>query len=280
MRSDLETERAVLDVGVLTDELTRDLKEALEMALDWGIRRIELREGATARFPGLTTEERRLVDEAVRAGIRVTAVSPGIFKGSVEDRRRLEREMDRVLPEALELAERFQCPTLIAFGFERALGEADSSRAAAMSAFESAATKAERHAVHVALENEPDFWLDRPRESAAMLEEIDHPLLALNWDPANTIWGGLDVQRSDFEVIRPFIRNLHVKDFDPADDETPWRPVGEGTIVWSEILRWIVEDTALEHVTLETHCRPLVENSRASLQTLRKILDELGKGNE
>ncbi len=70
----------------------------------------------------------------------------------------------------------------------------------------------------------------------------------------------------------PHLANLHVKDYAPGRPDAPWFPVGEGETPWAELLPAVQASAALEHVTLETHCVPLVESSRRSLDTIRRIL--------
>jgi len=261
-----------LDIGILTDEVSRDLAEAFEICGTWGITRFELREGSTARFPGFTAAEVGLVEERVAAGNRVTAVSPGILKGHVEHEAQWRLELDETLPRALELGARFGCPLLIVFGFERAEGESPRLRTNVMRVFERVAREAEAAGMTVAVENEPNFWVDRALETTEMLRQIGHPGLKANWDPANSHWGGYVPEHADFEALLPYIANVHVKDHLPADENAPWRPVGSGDTPWNDYLRWIIHETALEHVTLETHCRPLEESSRRSVEWLRDAI--------
>jgi sugar phosphate isomerase/epimerase len=263
-----------LHIGVVTDEISRTLSEALEYARAWGLSRFELREGGERRFPHFTRDEIAAVDSARSDGARITAVSPGIFKGAADDEAAVRRELDDTLPRTIELAARFECPLVIAFGFERHEGESKLSRTRAMRAFEEAAMQAAAAGMQIAVENEPDFWVDQAGPAAAMLREIDHPALRLNWDPANLHWGGHRPTHADFEVVKPFLANLHVKDYLPSRPEAPWAPVGGGGTPWAEIFPWIVEETDLEHVTLETHCVPLVESSRRSLDAMRRLLTE------
>lgn len=266
--------RTALDIGIITDEIARDLSVALDLIHEWGIRRIELREGSQGRFPDFTPGEIGLVEQAMRDGLLVTAVSPGVFKGPLENENALRRDLSDLVPRAMDLAVRLGAPKLIIFGFERYREEPKSNRTRAMKIFEETARRAEEYDLHVVVENEPNFWVDRPRETASMLEEIGHPRLHANWDPANVIWGGYNIRESDFKPLAPFVRNVHVKDFDANDAETPWRAVGMGDVNWREILSWILAHTDLEHVTLETHCEPLIQNSRRSLENLRAMLRE------
>lgn len=265
-----------VDIGVVTDEVSRNLEEAFDISSEWGISRFELREGSEARFPGFTDHEVAFVDSQIRTGNRITAVSPGILKGHIQNKSSLRREMESTLPRAIELGVRFGCPLLIVFGFERASDETVGLRSEVMRAFERVAQEAEEAGMTVAIENEPNFWVDRPRDTAEMLKEIGHPALKANWDPANSHWGGYVPDYDDFLTLRPFIANVHVKDHLPSDAEAPWRPVGRGETPWMEFLPWLVRETELNHVTLETHCQPLAESSRESLVWLRKTLAEMG----
>ena len=261
-----------LEIGVVSDEISRDLGESLDLCREWGLNRIELREGSEARFPALTSTEFGCLERALSDGFRVTAVSPGIFKGRADDESQIRREYENALPKSIDLALQFGCPIIISFGFEKYAGESERNRARAMRAFERAAERAWHDGLILAIENEPNFWVDDPADEADMIEEIGHPALKANWDPANSHWGGRIPDRAGFDALRRHIVNVHVKDFTPNDPVVPWRPVGSGETPWEEFLPWVADGTEVEHVTIETHAEPLVENTRESLVALRKLL--------
>lgn len=261
-----------LSIGVVTDEISRSLPEALEIAQAWGLSRFELREGGTHRVPALTQAEIQEVEDVLRSGGQVTALSPGVFKAPIGDEAAHRQALEDTLPRTFELAARFDCPLVIVFGFERDERETDADRARVLATFERAARLASDAGLQIAVENEPGFWIDRPSESAVMLDELDHPAVALNWDPANLHWGGQVPTRADLDVVLPHLANLHVKDYRSGHPEAPWAPVGEGETPWADLLPRVHEASSLDHVTLETHCVPLVESSRRSLDTLRQLL--------
>jgi len=274
--SRLSEDASPLAVGVVTDEVSMDVGEALDVSREWGIDHFELRGAAGGRFPDYRVEEIRRVEEAVHDGATITAVSPGILKGSLADTKRIDHELGDVLPRTLEAARRLDCSHVIVFGLQRAESPGDAARTQVLRYFERAAEAVAAADMTVSIENEPDFWVDTPERSAQLVEAVDHPALGLNWDPANLHWGGRRPTRSDFESIRPHLMNLHVKDYTPDDPDVPWRPLGEGVTPWADLLRWVGADTDLSHVTLETHYTPRIEASRSSLTALRRLLADTG----
>ncbi len=261
-----------MHIGIVTDEVARHLETALEILAGWGLTRFELREGEDARFPAFTPAEVEAVETALRDGAQVTAVSPGLFKGHAADTHRLRDELENRLPRAIELALRFEAPMLILFGFEHEGSPDLGNRVTVLRAFEQAGEAAAAAGLTVALENEPRFWIDRPADIVDLLGELDHPAVRINWDPANQHWGGLEPTRAHVEQLASYIANVHVKDFTPDDLKVPWRPLGRGITPWANLLQWLKAEIALGHLTIETHCEPLIENSRESLDHLQALL--------
>ncbi|NNE34875.1 MAG: sugar phosphate isomerase/epimerase [Rhodothermales bacterium] len=265
-----------LDIGFVTDEVSRDLKESLGICDSWGIRLFELREGQSQRFPFFSPDEIDTVHRALERGSRITAVSPGTFKSPVEDVEAIEHDLTVKLPAALKLAKQFDCDRMIVFGFE-AREKSNESREKVLDVMRRACDLASASDITLAVENEPAFWFDAAQECVNLLQEVDHPALKLNWDPANMHWGGHCPTKSDFETVRPYMVNLHVKDYTPDDAQMPWRPVGEGVTPWKEILTWICEARdegwQLDHLTIETHYIPAEEGSRISLANVRNLLE-------
>ena len=96
--------------------------------------------------------------------------------------------------------------------------------------------------------------------------------MKINWDPANLHWSGQVPDAEAFELLKPYLINLHIKDFTPEDDEVPWRPLGAGIVPWEDLLPHVLSHPTLAHATIETHCEPLVENSERSLDRFRDLL--------
>ncbi len=75
-----------------------------------------------------------------------------------------------------------------------------------------------------------DDWCD-PSHLAAVMREVDHPNIAVNWDIMHPVMRGGETMESSFGTLEPWIRHVHVHD-GRQDDEglVTWLPVGEGVV--------------------------------------------------
>jgi sugar phosphate isomerase/epimerase len=264
-----------MQIGIVTDEISADVREAIQLGISWGIRNYELRVLAEARVPNVKTET---MDELVRLkaslGIRYTALSPGTGKGTIDDREKFNHELHEVLPATFALAEKLDVPKVIIFGFQRLPHQREALETGVVAAFRRLTALAENAGRMLVIENEPGFWCDTGQNTARIIATIDSPFLRANWDPANAL-GTDEIPYPDgYEAIKKWIANVHVKDTIKGAS-LPCVPVGEGKIDWEGQMQALVRDAVVEHVTIETHCSPLIENSQKNLQRLRQILQQV-----
>jgi sugar phosphate isomerase/epimerase len=263
-----------LSLGIVSDELTTDFREALRIAAGWGIRLFELRMLRSGRVPEISNEERRDVRRAlVDEDVRVTALSPGLFKYHVNETERLRRDLQELLPRSLVMAAEFDAPAVIVFGFQcddrSSAAEAD----AVVEALGRAAELAAIANVELLVENEPGYWCDTGSRTAELLARVDTPNLYANWDPCNA-WLGPDDEQpypAGYDALKPRIRNVHVKDT-RMGSLVRCVPVGEGVMDWRGQIAALMRDGIVEHVTIETHCEPLVEMSRHNVAALQALM--------
>ncbi len=261
-------------LGIVTDEIAPDFETALRYGKEWGISLFELRCVGGGRVPLIAEEDAALIDHAVTTeGIRITALSPGIFKHPLTDAAAIEREFEELLPRTIEMAQRFGTRLIIAFGFKRLPQDDDSLRSCAVGYFRRAAEIAERHNMVIAIENEPGFWCDTGANTASILHEVDSMHLRANWDPANALGTDEVPYPNGYTALKPYIANVHVKD---TIEGSLLRcvPVGQGKIAWKEQVRALLEDNIVSHLTIETHCLPLIEQSEYNIRTIRKYMEE------
>ena len=130
-----------MKISVVTDEVSSDPETALEILRSWGVENIELRGIDDSRYPMVSDYWRvrlpQLLDEF---GLRVIAISPGLFqvaapgrsrpplffnrggdmravRDTLHDEARLEDHLQKLLPASIEAAQRLGARSIICFAF-------------------------------------------------------------------------------------------------------------------------------------------------------------------
>jgi sugar phosphate isomerase/epimerase len=262
-----------LELGIVSDEIANDFGAALQHGLSWGIHRYEIRCLTSGRVPGITPEEQRAVCSLVRDhGVSITALSPGMFKAHLSNAAAIEKELQETLPATLEFAGRLSCPMIIVFGFQREAGEPPDRYHRAVEYMTRAAEITGRAGVRIAVENEPDFWCDTGVNTHTLIRATGSAALGANWDACNAFGTDEVPYPAGYEAIKDVIFNVHVKDT-LRGSLLQCVPVGDGAIDWQGQINALVRDRPVPHVTIETHCLPLVENSRRNVEVIRGMIE-------
>ena len=269
-----------LEFGMVSDEISPDFNEAARYGREWGISIFELRVLRTGRIPAVDQGELREVQALVKSnGLRITALSPGIFKLPLSQTTKLEEELVTTLPRTLALAREFGASLVIAFGFQREQNEKSETFSRAVDFMSRAAEKAGKEGIRIIIENEPGFWCDSGANTAKLIQAVNSPHLRANWDPCNGYGTAERPFPEGYEAVKQYIVNVHVKD---TKEGTLIRcvPVGEGAVNWKGQLAALVRDQLVRHITIETHCLPLVENSKQNVETLKHYLADIYRQQE
>jgi sugar phosphate isomerase/epimerase len=264
-----------LALGIVSDEISPDFSEALRYGETWGISSYELRCLTSGRIPGVDKSELEAVTRTIEENnLRISAVSPGIFKSPLSETATLHHELTEVLPRTLDVASMVGAHLVIVFGFKRAADEPAEHYQKAVDLLRKASEQAAGRGMKIAIENEPGFWADTGSNTARLIRDVKAPNLGANWDPCNSYGASEEVFPDGYHSIRDHIVNVHVKDT-VKGALVECVPVGEGKINWEGQLRALVNDGIVQHVTIETHCLPLIEQSRKNVETLKRMLDTI-----
>ena len=205
------------------------LDEMLAAAIQYGYDGVEPRV-ASKHAHGLELDCGAEVREEARAkaadkGVAICCVAtscryadPAIRAEQVDDTRL-----------AIDLAADLGAPCIRVFGGQF---PAEVSRAEAVDgvagALLSVAEQAHARAVTVCMETH-DAWCD-PADVAAVMQQVDHPNVAVNWDIMHPIRRGAATMDSAFAALEPWVRHLHVHDGADEDGKLVLKPIGEGII--------------------------------------------------
>ncbi|MEX1139545.1 MAG: sugar phosphate isomerase/epimerase family protein [Bacteroidota bacterium] len=263
-----------LALGIVSDEISPDFKEALRYGTEWGLSIYELRVLRSGRVPAVDPEEfREVLGLAANRGVTISALSPGIFKHHLSKKNEILAELKDTLPRTIDMAGQLGTKLIIVFGFRREAGEPEGRVNDWLEYMRQASELAQKGGVKIAIENEPGFWADSGSNTAALIRRVGMPNLGANWDPCNG-YGTAELPYPEgYEAVKGVIFNVHVKDTRKGS-LIQCVPVGEGAIDWKGQIAAIVRDQIVNHVTIETHCLPLIENSKKNVDILRSYLRE------
>lgn len=263
----------LVELAILTDEISLDIDEALEEGKALGFRKFELRcaDSYENRVPYLKAKaESRINQEVERKEIEITALTPGIFKIGLGDSQKIRKEMDVTLPKTCEMAVQLGAPRVIAFSFMTHEG---GTAADAITLLKEAGKVAAEFGLQLSIENEPGFFCDTGVHTAAFVKEIHQSNVGVNWDTANALVSGEAAYPVGYDAVLPCIQNVHLKDGIPVPpDKWENRLIGDGGVNWVGQLQALIRDAPVSHVTMETHVFPVLESTRENLRRLKILL--------
>ena len=107
----------------------------------------------------------------------------------------------------------------------------------------------------------------------SILEELNHPHLGVNYDPANMILYGKGNPIEAIKTLRPWVQQVHIKDAKETTKGGTWGTevaVGQGDVPWEEFLQLVPDkiDLVIER-----------EGGDARIEDIRqakKLIEELG----
>lgn len=272
----------MLNLGIVADEISRDFRAAVTMGLQAGIRRYEIRFLQSGRAPMCAAAELHEIERLRDGeGLELTALSPGLFKWT-DTPQKFRTEMTDVFPRAVELAQRWQLSALIVFGFQKegaTEANADTIIAEAVPAWvrealAEAAEAATGAGLQLFIEPEPVCYADSGAAAAQMIRAVNTSALGINYDPCNDAWMLRRDPIDDFELVAPFIRNVHIKDqLDaPVGSGMPqWVMPGTGMLDWPQHLARLKQSGYAGPVSLEPHFPLTVESLRQFKNTILQM---------
>lgn len=96
------------------------------------------------------------------------------------------------------------------------------------------ADKAEARGINVAIETHDD-WCD-PHHVAAIVQQVNHPRIGVNWDYQHTTRVAKATADEAFAMLRPHIKHMHFHDGTLDADKLVFLPVGQGAYDHTRVL--------------------------------------------
>lgn len=229
------------------DEITPGLGGQLDMLERLGIRYIDLRRVAGTPVLDLSDADVLRLGAAMRdRGIAPATIASGIGKEPADaDPARLDLRLAR----AAMLAAVLGTSLVRVFAFFPPAAPGD-WRERSLESLRFLAGAAGRHGITLLLENEHGTAADTIARARGLLAAVDSPHLQAVYDPVNALRCGEDDCLAGYAQLRPWVRQLHVKDLDHAGVHVP---AGCGRVGWRALITALRKDHFAGIVSLEPH---------------------------
>jgi sugar phosphate isomerase/epimerase len=278
-------------LGVLTDEVSASLIEALNWIASQGLKHVEIRVVDGTNVIDLTDEQLSKVRREVEArGLFVSAIASPVFKCALDPTRPVasgdtfgqkEESIEAhyaKLHRAMQIAGLLGTHRIRIFSFWR---EQDPTlyELQIIEHLRAAADIAAKHNALLLLENETSCNGGFAEEVGRYVLRVASPALKALWDPGNEACGGRTAFPEGYGEVKDVLAHVHLKDaYVGADGKSRCVPIGSGNVAYAEQLQALESDGYNGLYTIETHHVPpggtKMDGTRLTLEALRRLLNE------
>ncbi|WP_199512775.1 sugar phosphate isomerase/epimerase family protein [Nucisporomicrobium flavum] len=232
------------------DEISPDFTEQCRVAAGLGLRYVELRSAWDVNILDLDSERLDTM-KATLAGhdLEVSSIGSPIGKIFIDDD--FGPHLAR-MRHAAEVAHFFDAPYVRIFSFFLRPGtDPAAHRDEVIDRMRELARVAEEADLVLLHENEKEIYGDVPARCLDIVRSVGSPHLRLAWDAANFVQVGVRPYAEGYEILRPHLAYVQIKDARAADGTVV--PAGEGDGELAETMRALHHDGFDGFFSLEPH---------------------------
>ena len=235
-------------LSIITDEVSQDPEEALELVREFGFHGVELRSVWNSPVEELPWEKLlELSQRLKKLGLKVSAIASSLFK---DDWKRLDEEKLDRLTEACHVLE---CDRIRGFSFWKSPDYSDEAFAELLVQLDS---RLSQEGITLVLENDPSVNLATGFDLARFFQNHRFQNIGVLWDPGNDIYTtGVSTYPQAYEALRDSVRHVHVKDAVCKEGEPIGVAPGNGWMDFEGQFQDLLRDGYRGWVVLEPHFR-------------------------
>ena len=232
------------------DEISDDFSEQCKVAAGLGLGYVEVRSAWGTNILDLDEGQLDVVQETLDAhGLRVSSIGSPIGKIKIDDD--FPPHLER-MRHVVEVAKTLEAPYIRLFSFFIPEGiDPDSRRDEVLSRMSDLAEVAKGADVTLVHENEKDIYGDIPRRCLDIVTSVSAPHLQLAWDPANFVQVGVRPFTEGYDMLRPHVSYIQIKDALLTDGTVVVAGAGDGEV--PETVRALRADGFDGFFSLEPH---------------------------
>jgi len=285
----------MFDIAVFTDDMHQDLDRALDVVDEFGLKWIEIRSAWGKNLLFQSDEELDKTSDTIHGrGFKVASISAPIFKSYLpghagaeagemfnsEARDAPEQQME-LIRRAGYLARKLNTNLVRCFSFWRLGDDPTPYWDEMLPLYRQAVEVAAEEDLILVMENDFECNLGSGELASKMIAEIDSPNLRLLWDCGNALFVGEQAYPYGYEISKPYIGHVHVKDAvsDAETGEPRWVELGTGDMDMLGQVKALRDDGYNGVVSIENHWTPpggtKEDGVRGSFAGLQKLLAQL-----
>ena len=232
------------------DEISPDFTEQCGLASDLGLKYTEIRSAWNVNVLDLSQDQLAGMKDILKAhDLEVSSIGSPIGKISIDEE--FEPHLER-MRHAAEVAHFFAAPYIRIFSFFMPAGtDPVQRRDDVIGRMRALARIAEDADVVLLHENEKGIYGDVPSRCLDIVRSVASPHLRLAWDPANFVQVGVRPYTDGYDILRPHLEYVQIKDALSADGTVVTAGKGDGQVV--ETIRALRQDGFDGFFSLEPH---------------------------
>ena len=257
------------ELSGFSDEIDESIVKQFEHLNKLGIRYFEPRGIDGKNIADLTEAEAFSLKETMdRYGIQVSSIGSPIGKVGIED------DFDKhltVLRRVLKTAKILGARYVRMFSFYIPDDRYENFRDEVIRRMKAMTEEAEKAGVILLHENEKGIYGDIAVRCREILDAVSSPYLQAVFDPANFVQCGQKTFPDGFELIRPYLCYMHIKDCLPGGTVVP-SGYGDGHV--EEILKTLKDSGWTGYLSLEPHLGSFAGLDKLSQADSEMLSDE------
>lgn len=235
--------REMIQPGILTDEISEDFELAVKIALENGIRNLEIRGVWGKNVGNLKRKEVDRIKSIVdNYGVKIVAIASPFLKCSICDVTEYLSHI-KILDNCIFQSHKYGTNIIRIFTFWR-LEPVERYWDSMLEKLRIHVKRAEKEGVILAVEPEPGTNVARCSELRKLFDDIPSESLKATWDVANTYFEKGVRYPDDYTFIRGKVVHVHVKDLlkDSCTGEYQLTYIGKGIIPYEDIFHNLLKD--------------------------------------
>ncbi|MGH7145786.1 MAG: sugar phosphate isomerase/epimerase family protein [Planctomycetota bacterium] len=265
------------------DEISTDIVYQMDCLDNNDIKMLDLRSAFAKNVMEFEDwQNEKLKREYHNRKFRIATISSPIGKTQITEP---YEETEKKLAHAIKLAQFYQTPFIRIFSFYYPEGtKAHDHRDEVMKRLTAMAQMAAAGKVTLLLENESKLYGDRAEDVLDILKTVNSPALKQCFDFGNFVNAGhASIKTECWDILKPYVRYIHIKDVSRADQKPV--PAGQGDGEIEPILRDVKASGMKLILALEPHLASAGQFQgfsgdkmfTAATQALKGILAKIGE---